>query len=49
MMSCVKKEGKKMNELLIELGAVAAIVELLFWCGVLFIMYKHNRKDKNVQ
>ena len=38
-----------MNELLIEIGAIAAIAELLFWSAILFAMYKLNRKDENVQ
>ena len=34
---------------LIELGAIAALLELTFWVGVLVLMYRHNRRCKNVQ
>ena len=37
-----------MNELLIEIGAAAAILELGFWMVILYFIYKHNRREENV-
>ena len=36
-----------MNELLLEFGAIAAILELGFWIVVLGFIYKHNRGKKD--
>ena len=49
MKPIMKGGRKKMNETLIEIGAVAAILELAFWAVVLYIIYKHNRGEENVQ
>ena len=38
-----------MNESLIELGAGVAILELGFWVLLFYIMYRHNRREENVQ
>jgi len=38
-----------MNETLIHLGAISAILELIFWAGVLFYIYRYNKGDSNVQ
>ena len=46
----IENEGvKKMNETLVEIGAIAAILELAFWVIVLYIIYKHNRGEEDVQ
>jgi len=39
---------KKMPNL-IELGAIAALIELMFWGGLFIVLYKYNRREKNVQ
>ena len=38
-----------MNEMLVEIGAVAAILELGFWLMVFYFIYKHNRREEDVQ
>ena len=38
-----------MNETLVEIGAMAAILELGFWMVVLYVIYKHNRREEDVQ
>ena len=36
-----------MRDLLVELGAAAALIELLFWAAALYALYKHNRREKH--
>ena len=35
-----------MRDLLVELGAAAALIEMLFWVATLYALYKHNRREK---
>ena len=39
----MKKGGIKMK--LIEYGAIAALLELGFWCAIFIAMYRHNRRE----
>ena len=48
-MKPIMKGGKKKMYSLIEIGAIAAILELGFWLAVLYFIYKHNRGEQNVQ
>ena len=35
-----------MRDLLVELGAAAALIELLLWAAVLYAIYKKNGVEK---
>ena len=38
-----------MNKVLVELGAIAAIAELICWSAIFYSIYRRNRGKKNVQ